>query len=249
MHVVERTRLPISRSLATYFDTSPGAVTTFLTASRAHLRRARPTGPGHARGGCTGRARRSVELAGECRAVAAGMVGSLAAGGGAAWPAASSAIAHRRGPLPAAPLPRTRPQRAPRRNAPWVMRSASWPGRSSRARCASRRSKGQLTRPERRALSGPAPPASRALPSVASPGRWAQAPTLDPGAPADPAGLTARARPEARPERRAANLHKPHLSEGRGGAAPPTARRPAALLSASGPNSGPSGVVRKHSGW
>ena len=45
------------------------------------------------------------------------MVGSLAAGGGAAWPASSSAVAHRRGPLPAAPMPRTRPQRTPRRNA------------------------------------------------------------------------------------------------------------------------------------
>ena len=29
------------------------------------------------------------------------------------------------------------------------------------------------------------------------------------GASADPAGLTARARPEARPDKRAANLHKP----------------------------------------
>ena len=43
--------------------------------------------------------------------------GTLAAGGGAAWPASSSAVAHRRGPLPAAPMPRTRPQRTPRRNA------------------------------------------------------------------------------------------------------------------------------------
>ena len=45
------------------------------------------------------------------------------------------------------------------------------------------------TGPERHALSGAAPPASRA-------------PELS----AAPAGLTARARPEARPERRAANL-------------------------------------------
>ena len=52
---------------------------------------------------------------------------------GAAWPASSSAIAHRRGPLPAAPIPRTPPQHAPRRNAPWVTRSANWPGRASRA--------------------------------------------------------------------------------------------------------------------
>ncbi len=70
------------------------------------------------------------------------MLGTLAAGGGAAWPAASSAIAHRRGPLPAAPMPRTPPQHAPRRNAPWVTRSASWPGQSSRTRRADRRAKG-----------------------------------------------------------------------------------------------------------
>jgi hypothetical protein len=72
--------------------------------------------------------------------------GSLAAGGGAAWPAASSAIAHRRGPLPAAPMPRTPPQHAPHRYAPWVTRSASWLGRSSRARCAGRRAKGHRHR-------------------------------------------------------------------------------------------------------
>jgi hypothetical protein len=91
------------------------------------------------------------------------------------------------------------PEHAPRRNAPWVTRSRA--GRAGRLApgvpVAGR--KGQLTGPERRALSGSAPPASRALPSVASPRRWAQAPTLDPGATADPAGLTARARPKARP--------------------------------------------------
>ena len=132
-----------------------------------------------------------------------GVMGSLAAGGGSLArfllrdSAPSRAAAD-------APMPRTPPQHTSRRNAPWVMRSASWPGRWSRAMCASRRAKGQLTGPERRALSGSAPPASRALPPVASPGRWAQAPTLDPGATADPAGLTARARPKARPDSRAA---------------------------------------------
>ena len=55
--------------------------------------------------------------------------------------------------------------------------------------------------PARRALSGLAPPASRALPLVTSFGQ-----TFDPGASASPAGLAARARPEARLERRAANL-------------------------------------------
>jgi hypothetical protein len=94
------------------------------------------------------------ERAGQCRAVAAGDVGTPAVGGGAAWPASSRAIAHRRGPLPVAPMPRTPPQHTPHRNAPWVMRSASWPGRSSRARCANRQAKVTGTGPERRALSG-----------------------------------------------------------------------------------------------
>jgi len=65
-------------------------------------------------------------------------------------------------------MPRTPPQHTPGRNAPWVTRSATWPGRSLRARCADRRAKGQLTGPERRTLSGSVPPASRALPPVAS---------------------------------------------------------------------------------
>jgi hypothetical protein len=94
----------------------------------------------------------------------------------------------------------------PRRNAPWVMRSASWPGRSSCAECASHRMKGHSTGPERRALSGLAPPASRALPPVASPRRWAQAPTLEHWSLCQPSGPLARARPKARPDRRAANL-------------------------------------------
>ena len=46
------------------------------------------------------------------------MAGSLAVASGAAWPAASSATAHRRGPLPAPPLPRTAASPATRRNAP-----------------------------------------------------------------------------------------------------------------------------------
>ena len=131
--------------------------------SRARLRRARPTGPGHARGGCTGRARRSVERAG-------GVPRRSGQGGGesrrrwrAAWPAASSAEAHRRGPLPAAPLP------APRRSTHPVVtrrgpaRSASWPGWSSlRQVCRSPGERSQAPGPERRALSGSAPPPARA---------------------------------------------------------------------------------------
>jgi len=58
--------------------------------------------------------------------------------------------------------------------------------------------------PERRALSGSAPPASTVLRIPLRGTRLRRA--VDPGASADPAGLTARARPEARPDRRAANL-------------------------------------------
>jgi hypothetical protein len=116
------------------------------------------------------------------------------------------AIAHRRGTAAPAPTPRTQPQHAPRRNVPWVTRSANWPSRPSCTRCADRWMKGHCSPgPEHRALSGLAPRASRALPSVAS--LASQAQTLDPGASTSPAGLTARARPEARPEGRAANLH------------------------------------------
>jgi hypothetical protein len=99
-------------------------------------------------------------------------MGTLAAGGGAAWPAASCAAAHRRGPLPAAPLSRT--PAVTRREAP---RSASWPGGRHRARCTDRRAKGhsspcerpQLAGPERRALSGAAPSGVKGAPSGRKP--------------------------------------------------------------------------------
>ena len=144
----------------------------------------------------------------ECRAVAVRSVGeSRRRGRGSLAPSLL------RGSAPVAG--RCPPRRCPapgrstsHRNAPWVTRSASWPGRSSRVRCADRRMKGHSAGPERRAVSGLAPPASRALPTVASPRRRAQAPALDPGVSASPAGLTARARPEARPDTRAANLSR-----------------------------------------
>ena len=53
------------------------------------------------------------------------------------------------------------------------------------------------TGPERRALSGLAPPASTVLRIPLRGTRLRRA--VDPGASASPAGLTARARPEARP--------------------------------------------------
>ena len=69
---------------------------------------------------------------------------------------------------------------------------------------------GHSAGPERRALSGSAPPASRAPEDRFKPlrGNDLQDPPLSAGASADPAGLTARARPEARPRTRAANLHE-----------------------------------------
>jgi RyR domain len=67
----------------------------------------KPTGPG--RSGEDARDEHGErERAGQ-RAVAARVSGTLAAGGGAARPTSSCAIAHRRGPLPAAPMPRTPP--------------------------------------------------------------------------------------------------------------------------------------------
>src|SRR5690242_15951372 len=62
--------------------------------------------------------------------------------------------------------------------------------------------KSQLTGSERRALSGLAPPASTVLRIPLRGTRLRRA--VDPGASASPAGLTARARPKARPGRRAA---------------------------------------------
>jgi len=64
--------------------------------------------------------------------------------------------------------------------------------------------KSQLTGSERRALSGSAPPASTVLRIPLRGTRLRRA--VDPGASAGPAGLTARARPKARPDSRAANL-------------------------------------------
>ena len=60
------------------------------------------------------------------------------------------------------------------------------------------------TGPERRALSRPVPPASTVLRIPLRGTRLRRA--VDPGASTGPAGLTARARQKARPNRRAANL-------------------------------------------
>src|SRR6266568_473945 len=80
------------------------------------------------------------------------------------------------------------------------------------AQVAGRRVSG--TGPERHALSGSAPPASTVLRIPLRGTRLRRA--VDPGASTDPAGLTARARPEARPDRRAANLPAQHYKRKRG---------------------------------
>ena len=75
---------------------------------------------------------------------------------------ASSAIAHRLGPLPAAPSPRTPPPRTPRGDAPYMTGPGELAGLVVTRQV--RQSPGEMitgTGPERRALSGLAPPASR----------------------------------------------------------------------------------------
>jgi hypothetical protein len=106
--------------------------------------------------------------------------------------------------------PTTRPQAVPAVTVP-VPRHTSRT-RPSRLRQV-RRSPGERSQspvPERRALSGSAPPPARAPEDLSNrstktaPQKASSGPTLARGASADPAGLTARARPEARPETRAA---------------------------------------------
>jgi hypothetical protein len=144
-----------------------------------------------------------------------GVRGTLAAGGGQPGPASSRAIAHRRGPLPAAPMPRAPPQHAPAVTLRGCPRSASWQDRSSHARCAIAGERSQAA--DRNAAHCTGRPLhtqghSKILSSCSAktaPQKASSGPTLVRGATADPAGLTAGARPEARPHRRAA---KPPVS-------------------------------------
>jgi len=69
--------------------------------------------------------------------------GAVAAGGRAAWPAVSSAAAHRRGPLPPRGQPRTRPLAAPAVRYPRRSRLQELTGRSSRAGQSCRRGSSQ----------------------------------------------------------------------------------------------------------
>jgi hypothetical protein len=155
---------------------------------------------------CSRRMRRprteSVNERGSAAPQRPGVLGTLAAGGGAAWPASSCAIAHRRGPLPTAPMPRTPPQRAPRRNAPWACAP-----RAGRAGC---RAPGVpiagLKGHKRRAGTprivrvGPSTRKGTRRSFLTASQKASSGPTLARGATADPAGLTARARPKARPD-------------------------------------------------
>ena len=138
------------------------------------------------------------------------MSGTLAAGGGAAWPAPSCAGAHR---SRAAAPPRRCPapgRSTPRRNAPLVRRAASWPA-DRLALGAPVAGRVCVTAPGRNAAHCPGWPLQRQghqRSFLTASQKRSLDPTLDPGASTSPAGLTARARPEARPEARAANLHR-----------------------------------------
>ena len=225
------------------------AVTTFSTASRAHLRRATPDG--------ADRLRELARATGESRAAGVTAVRSgKGRRGSRRCRAAAFAAPFGRKPYGAtscrARLPRHRPQRSPP-SRPAAVPARAGPGRRAHAECADRRAK-RSQPPGRNAAHCPGRPLQRqGHPKILS-NRFAESDLRDPplsaGASADPAGLTARARPEARPDKRAANLHKPtYRKDEAEGSGPPTARRQAALLSASGPNSCPSGVVRRRSGW
>jgi hypothetical protein len=84
------------------------------------------------------------------------------------------------------------------------------PGRHARARRANRRTKATVTRTgtPRIVRGGPSSVKGTRRSFLTASQKGSPEPTLDPGASADPADLTARARPEARPEARAANLRK-----------------------------------------
>jgi hypothetical protein len=105
----------------------------------------------------------------------------------------------------APPLPR----RAPHRNGPSMCHGASWPNRSSCARRTSRRAKGpQAQDPERRTLSGLAPPASRAPEDRFRPLRRndLRDPPLSAGDLCQPSGPDGKGQAEGQARRRAANL-------------------------------------------
>ena len=114
-------------------------------------------------------------------------------------------------------LPRHRPQPVPAVT-PRCRATRAGPGRHARAECADRRAKGHSHRAGTPRIVQVGPSSVKGTPRLfltASQKRSSD-PPLSAGASADPAGLTARARPKARPETRAANLPVRHLSEGRG---------------------------------
>ena len=114
-------------------------------------------------------------------------------------PSAASPTARR---LPRTAAPVTGRLRSP--PYPAAAPAAPRPGPQRRARCADRREDVTATGADRRALSGLAPPTSTVL-RIPQAGRaYGALLTLEP-LPAQ-AGLTARARPKARPEAHAANL-------------------------------------------
>ena len=77
--------------------------------------------------------------------MAAGGDGALAAGGGQPGPLPLARPRTGAGRCPPRRYPAPR-RSTPRRNAPWAAALASWPGRSSRAKCTDRRTKGHSRR-------------------------------------------------------------------------------------------------------
>jgi hypothetical protein len=199
----------LSRSSVHFFGCLFGVVTTFFTASRAHLRRAGPDGPSREQRGRTQAVERE-RAARVTRRRRPGFTQGSRRRGAAASPRPSDASPTARR------LPRTAPPVTGR------LRSPPYPAAATastttrpypRAECADRHVK-MSQRPGRNAahcLGRPLHPQGH--PKILStrsaktaPQKASSGPTLARGASADPAGLTARARPEARPETRAANL-------------------------------------------
>jgi hypothetical protein len=140
-------------------------------------------------------------------------------------PFRAEALQARRLPRTASPAPAAT---GPRRNGPDCRATRSGPDRRARARCA--RSAGKMSQPPGwGAAHCPGRPLHpQGHPKILSnrsaqtaPQKASSGPTLARGASADPAGLTARARPEARPEdaRPASDTSRAHhdVTQQRGG--------------------------------
>jgi hypothetical protein len=189
-----------------------GVVTNFSTVSRAHLRRAGPDGPGREQRGRT-RAIKGEERPGWARhrqlrfnrgSGRRGAAASLAPSGRKPYGAAAAELS----------FPGDRPQAVPA--VPPRCRSRQQrPSRHPRARCADRREKDHIHRAgtPRIVRVGPSTRKGTRRSFLTAPQnllrrKHLRDPPLRAETSADPAGLTAGARPKARPDRCAANLRE-----------------------------------------